>query len=86
MFAMNSFARTARDFGVNEQSTNREDALLQALLIYGSTDYEDSPLSTNPVRDVTMRLEARGVGKVALDIIKQRLNSLETAFDAGTIR
>lgn len=82
---MNSFQRVARDYGGNE-STRPEDSLLHALLAYAASDYEDSPLSSNPVRDVTMRLEARGVSAIAMGIIKQKLSSLEIAFDVGQLK
>lgn len=83
---MNSFQRVVANYGVNEQSTNREDALLHALLVYASTDYEGADVETNVVRECLRRLEARGVGAIALGIVKQRLNTLEVAYDAGAIR
>ena len=76
---MNSFETVIQGYGVNDQS--HSEPLLHALLTYASTDYEGADVETNPVREVMRRLEARGVGKIARDIIRAKLNTLENKYD-----
>lgn len=78
---MNAISRVLQDCGLNAES--HSDPLLYAMLVYMSTDYESSDVETNPVREVVRRLEARGVGKIALDIVHQKLNTLEEKYDRG---
>jgi len=77
---MNCFEIVIRDYGVNAES-HGEHALVYALLKYASADVEGAETEANKVRECTRRLEAAGVGKIALDIIKAKLNSLEAKYD-----
>jgi len=77
---VNSFQLVLRDFGVSDQSTSPEDALLYALFVYGATiGYSGGDTFVGP-REVLLRLEAAGVGKIALDYIGQRLNTLAQKY------
>lgn len=76
---MNAAEIILRDFDVS-QSTNPTDALLNAMLVYVSTDYEGGDTFANPVREVLRRLEARGVGKIAIDLVAQKLNQIESKY------
>jgi hypothetical protein len=79
---MNSFQLVLRDYPVTVQSTSPEDALLYALLTYGANvGYSGGDtFTTNAAKEALRRLEAAGVGKVALDYIGQRLNSLSEKY------
>jgi hypothetical protein len=80
---MNCFEKVIQDYGVNAES-HGEHALVYALLKYASADVEGAETESNKVRECTRRLEAAGVGKNALDIIRQKLNSLEVSYDTYT--
>ena len=77
---MNSFQLVLRDYGVSAESTSPDDALLYALLSYGANvGYSGGDTYAGP-REVLRRLEAAGVGKIALDYIGQRLNTLAQRY------
>jgi hypothetical protein len=80
---MSCFDLVLRDYGVTDQC-HGEHALVYALLKYASADVEGAETESNKVRECTRRLEAAGVGKNALDIIRQKLNSLEVSYDTYT--
>jgi hypothetical protein len=76
---MNSFQIVLTQQGITDES--HSEPLLHALLTYASTDYEGADVESNPVREIARRLESRGVGAIAMSIIRQKLNTLEQKYD-----
>jgi hypothetical protein len=77
---MNCFERVLSDLGLNDQA-HGEHALVYAILKYASADVEGAETESNKVRECLRRLDAAGVGKNALDILRPKLHSLENSYD-----
>jgi hypothetical protein len=78
---MNSMQILLRDYGVSDQSTNETDAMVFALLTYAANvGYSGGDTFANSVDEALRRLNAAGVGKVALDVLRARLNTLREKY------
>lgn len=77
---MNVYQRVLQDYGVSNQSTSENDALLFALLTYGAS--VSVTTTGNPVTVILADLETRGIGSIAKLYVEQRLNTLRTKYNS----